>query len=214
MIAVSALNKFSERWYAIPKAFGEEEKENIKNQILETAVELFHDKGTKSINIQELTRRAGIAQGSFYSFWKDKDALIMDVMLYRSRQKLDIAEKEFEASLHDPIGFLSESIYRYSMDLLNKCREQPVYSQSFAILSRSNSLSENRVGAIYKEFLSKLAAYWVEHNAVQSVNVQGLINVITACPVLLSNAGQFDPEYFDEIFKSFLQSTIRNYVTL
>lgn len=198
----------------MPKAFSEEEKEHIKNQILETAVELFHDKGTKSINIQELTRRAGIAQGSFYSFWKDKDALIMDVMLYRSRQKLDIAEKEFEASLHDPIGFLSESIYRYSMDLLNKCREQPVYSQSFAILSRSNSLSENRVGAIYKEFLSKLAAYWVEHNAVQSVDVQGLINVITACPVLLSNAGQFDPEYFDEIFKSFLQSTIGNYITL
>lgn len=198
----------------MPKAFSEEEKEHIKNQILETAVELFHEKGTKSINIQELTRRAGIAQGSFYSFWKDKDALVMDVMLYRSRQKLDIAEKEFEASLHDPIGFLSESIYRYSMDLLNKCREQPVYSQSFAILSRSNSLSENRVGAIYKEFLSKLAAYWVEHNAVQSVNVQGLINVITACPVLLSNAGQFDPEYFDEIFKSFLQSTIRNYITL
>lgn len=198
----------------MPKAFSEEEKEQIKNQILETAVELFHEKGTKSINIQELTRRAGIAQGSFYSFWKDKDALVMDVMLYRSRQKLDIAEKEFEASLHDPIGFLSESIYRYSMDLLNKCREQPVYSQSFAILSRSNSLSENRVGAIYKEFLSKLAAYWVEHNAVQSVDVQGLINVITACPVLLSNAGQFDPEYFDEIFKSFLQSTIGNYITL
>lgn len=198
----------------MPKAFSEEEKEQIKNQILETAVELFHNKGTKSINIQELTRRAGIAQGSFYSFWKDKDALVMDVMLYRSRQKLDIAEKEFEASLHDPIGFLSESIYRYSMDLLNKCKEQPVYSQSFAILSRSNSLSENRVGAIYKEFLSKLAAYWVEHNAVQSVDVQGLINVITACPVLLSNAGQFDPEYFDEIFKSFLQSTIGNYITL
>ncbi len=198
----------------MPKAFSEEEKEHIKNQILETAVELFHDRGTKSINIQELTRRAGIAQGSFYSFWKDKDALIMDVMLYRSRQKLDIAEKEFEASLHDPIGFLSESIYRYSMDLLNKCREQPVYSQSFAILSRSNSLSENRVGAIYKEFLSKLAAYWVEHRAVQSMDVQGLINVITACPILLSNAGQFDPEYFDEIFKSFLQSTIRNYITL
>ena len=198
----------------MPKAFSEEEKEQIKNQILETAVELFHDKGTKSINIQELTRRAGIAQGSFYSFWKDKDALVMDVMLYRSRQKLDIAEKEFEASLHDPIGFLSESIYRYSMDLLNKCREQPVYSQSFAILSRSNSLSENRVGAIYKEFLSKLASYWVEHRAVQSVDVQGLINVITACPVLLSNAEQFDPEYFDEIFKSFLQSTIRNYIIL
>ena len=60
----------------MPKAFSEEEKEHIKNQILETAVELFHDKGTKSINIQELTRRAGIAQGSFTAFGRTRMPLL------------------------------------------------------------------------------------------------------------------------------------------
>ena len=53
------------------KAFSEEDKEQIKIRIMETALDLFHDKGTKSLSIQELTKRVGIAQGSFYSFWKE-----------------------------------------------------------------------------------------------------------------------------------------------
>ena len=83
------------------KAFSEEEKELIKTKIMETALDLFHDKGTKALSIQELTRRVGIAQGSFYNFWKDKDALVLDVMRYRSKQKLEIVEQRFDESLKD-----------------------------------------------------------------------------------------------------------------
>ena len=50
------------------RAFTEEEKLEIKEKIMETALDLFHDKGTKSLSIGELTRRVGIAQGSFYNF--------------------------------------------------------------------------------------------------------------------------------------------------
>jgi len=70
------------------RAFTEEEKVKIKADIMETALDLFHDKGTKSLNIAELTRRVGIAQGSFYNFWSDKDSLIIDLIAYRSAQKL------------------------------------------------------------------------------------------------------------------------------
>ena len=61
------------------RAFSEEEKEKIKEAIMETALELFHDNGTKSLSISVLTKRVGIAQGSFYNFWKDKDSLIIDL---------------------------------------------------------------------------------------------------------------------------------------
>jgi len=49
------------------KAFTEEERNRIKEKIMETALDLLHDKGTKALNISELTKRAGIAQGSFLS---------------------------------------------------------------------------------------------------------------------------------------------------
>ena len=80
------------------KAFTEEEKIKIKEDIMETAIDLFHEKGKKSLSISELTKRVGIAQGSFYNFWKDKESLIIDLMAYRSIQKLNDIEKKFSNS--------------------------------------------------------------------------------------------------------------------
>ena len=194
------------------KAFSEEEKELIKTKIMETALDLFHVKGTKSLSIQELTRRVGIAQGSFYNFWKDKDALVLDVMRYRSKQKLEIVEKRFDESLKDPVGFLTEIIYVNSMDLMKKGEEQPVYSQSFAILSRADLNAENRVGAVYQDFIEKLAAYWKEHGVVKEVDVQGLVNVFTGSFVLFANAVQFDREYFEKIFRIFIENTVSEFI--
>lgn len=50
------------------KAFSEEEKGKIKENIMNTAIELFHNNGLKSLSISELTKSVGIAQGSFYNF--------------------------------------------------------------------------------------------------------------------------------------------------
>ena len=112
------------------KAFTEEERIEIKEKIMETALDLFHDKGTKSLNIKELTKRVGIAQGSFYSFWKDKESLIIDLIAYRSMQKLNKIEKDFANSLEDPINFLTDVIYKYSIDLIAKAETQPVYKDA------------------------------------------------------------------------------------
>ena len=194
------------------KAFSEEEKELIKTKIMETALDLFHDKGTKALSIQELTRRVGIAQGSFYNFWKDKDALVLAVMRYRSKQKLEIVEQRFDESLKDPVGFLTQIIYVNSMDLMKKGEEQPVYSQSFAILSRADLEAENRVGVVYRDFIEKLAAYWKEHGVVKKVDVQGLVNVFTGSFVLFANAVQFDREYFEKIFRIFIENTVSEFI--
>lgn len=194
------------------KAFSEEEKELIKTKIMETALDLFHDKGTKALSIQELTRRVGIAQGSFYNFWKDKDALVLDVMRYRSKQKLEIVEQRFDESLKDPVGFMTQIIYVNSMDLMKKGEEQPVYSQSFAILSRADLEAENRVGVVYRDFIEKLAAYWKEHGVVKEVDVQGLVNVFTGSFVLFANAVQFDREYFEKIFRIFIENTVSEFI--
>lgn len=196
------------------KAFSEEEKEQIKIRIMETALDLFHDKGTKSLSIQELTKRVGIAQGSFYNFWKDKDALVLDVMQFRAKQKLDLLEQRFPESLADPSGFLTEIIYVNSIDLMQKGQNQPVYSQSFAILSRADLDAENRVGVVYRSFLNKLASYWKEQGAVEDVDVKGLINVFTGSFVLFSNSIQFDPEYFDQILKTFIENNVGRFITL
>ena len=142
------------------KAFTEEEKIKIKEDIMETALDLFHEKGKKSLSISELTKRVGIAQGSFYNFWKDKESLIIDLMAYRSIQKLNDIEKEFSNSLTNPKKFLSDVIYKYAIDMVEKTKTQPIYQEAFKIFASQDSKKVNRVENLYGDFVDRLIDYW------------------------------------------------------
>ena len=196
----------------MPRAFTEAKRSEIKEKIMETALELFHDKGVKSLSIGELTKRVGIAQGSFYNFWKDKDSLIIELITYRWLQKLDNIKKEFCNSLEDPAGFLSDIIYSYSMDIMIKIKTQPIYKEAFKIFREKGRDKVNKIENFYAEFLSKLINYWKENSAVKTVNKQGLVNLFTGSFILCSNYGYFDEEYFDEILRIYVDSAVNKYI--
>ena len=196
------------------KAFSEYEKLNIKQKIMEAAIEIFHESGTKGLSIKELTKRAGIAQGSFYNFWKDKDALIMDVMQYRLSQKLEIAKQSFDESLENPVKFLVDIIYEHSIDLKEKYKKKPIYAEALNMLSKK---TENRVyeaNSLYTDFINKLAEYWKEQNAVKDVDEKGLINAFTGSFLLFSNYYKFEEEYFNDILKVFISAVVKRYIEL
>ncbi|EGG90974.1 hypothetical protein HMPREF0491_02496 [Lachnospiraceae oral taxon 107 str. F0167] len=196
------------------KAFSEDEKLNIKQKMMEVAIEIFHESGTKGLSIKELTKRAGIAQGSFYNFWKDKDALIMDVMQYRLSQKLEIAKQSFDESLENPVKFLVDIIYEHSIDLKEKYKKKPIYAQALNMLSKK---TENRVyeaNSLYTDFINKLAEYWKEQNAVKDVDEKGLINAFTGSFLLFSNYYKFEEEYFNDILKVFISAVVKRYIEL
>lgn len=196
------------------KAFSEDEKLNIKQKMMEMAIEIFHESGTKGLSIKELTKRAGIAQGSFYNFWKDKDALIMDVMQYRLSQKLEIAKQSFDESLENPVKFLVDIIYEHSIDLKEKYKKKPIYAQALNMLSKK---TENRVyeaNSLYTDFINKLAEYWKEQNAVKDVDEKGLINAFTGSFLLFSNYYKFEEEYFNDILKVFISAVVKRYIEL
>ena len=196
------------------KAFTEEEKIKIKESIMETALDLFHEKGTKSLSISELTKRVGIAQGSFYNFWKDKESLIIDLMAYRSIQKLGNIEREFSNSLTNPKKFLSEVIYKYSIDMTEKIKTQPIYQEAFRIFANQDSKKVNRVENLYGDFLDRLIDYWYKNNVVKSVDKQGLSNAFVGSFVLCSNYFHFNKDTFEEVLNIYIQSIVFKYIEI
>ena len=196
------------------KAFSEEEKENIKEAIMETALELFHDNGTKSLSISVLTKRVGIAQGSFYNFWKDKDSLIIDLAAYRSRQKLKALEEKFSSSLDDPIGFLTEVIYKYSLDLMIKIKTQPIYDEAFKILKVKKTDEVNQIEWLYGEFLQKLVSYWGENKAIKSADEKGLSNAFIGSFLFCLEHHLFDEKYFEDVLETYISGIVKKYIKL
>ncbi len=65
---------------------------DAKDRLLETAGELFHDKGYNAVGISEICGQAGVNKGSFYYFFPSKQALALDVVdsvWHRSRDLLE-----------------------------------------------------------------------------------------------------------------------------
>ncbi len=194
------------------KAFSEEEKQTIRKKLLETGVEMFHDNSVKAINIRELTIRAGISQGGFYSFYKDKDEFVLDVMKYRAAQKTEDAEKLFLLSADDPAGFMSKVLYDYLIDIKHKTDTREAYSEVF---NMSEKQSE-KLGALnitlFRGFLERLDNYWKSQNVPAEMDIEGMCGVMSGAFVLLVHSKMIDMAYFDEIFKAFIDAGVKKYI--
>ena len=62
----------------MPK-FSDAEKEIIKQKLMQEGERLFTSYGIKKVTIDEIVQAAGIAKGSFYSFYSNKEHLYMDI---------------------------------------------------------------------------------------------------------------------------------------
>lgn len=60
--------------------FSDTEKEMIKEKLLREGERLFVAHGVKKVTVDDLVQAAGIAKGSFYAFYTNKEHLYMDII--------------------------------------------------------------------------------------------------------------------------------------
>lgn len=77
----------------MPK-FSESEKEIIKDKLLVEGEHLFTMYGLKKVTVDDLIKATGIAKGSFYVFYTNKEHLYMDI-LGKLQEKLWSKTNEF-----------------------------------------------------------------------------------------------------------------------
>ncbi len=83
------------------KAFTREQRGEIRKQLMAEGRRLFAAYGLKKTNVEELTRACGIAKGTFYTFYRSKEELFMDILEETEAEiKKEIAEslKQTEGS--------------------------------------------------------------------------------------------------------------------
>ena len=76
----------------MPRAFTQSEKNRIISLLREKGQELFVSQGLKKVTIDELASAAHIAKGSFYTFYKTKEELFLDISGYYQQKLFDELE--------------------------------------------------------------------------------------------------------------------------
>lgn len=66
---------------------------DMKEKILNSAFQLFCEKGYYNTTTNEIAHRAGVSIGSLYSYFKDKDTIFLEI-LERYHQKFEIAKSD------------------------------------------------------------------------------------------------------------------------
>ena len=71
----------------------EKNKEETKERILRAALELFREKGLERTTTREISKRAGIAEGTLFNYFKTKE----DLALYFFQKETDVLINWFHA---------------------------------------------------------------------------------------------------------------------
>ena len=86
------------------RTFSSEEKEEIKQQMIEKGLPLLKAEGILHMSITKLTQAVGIGKSTFYNFYSSKEEFVEDMMQYHRTNIL----KKFEAGLDGKAKYSKE----------------------------------------------------------------------------------------------------------
>jgi AcrR family transcriptional regulator len=91
-----------------------EKKKRKRDLLLAAAFDLFVEKGPGSTAIDDIVRRAGVAKGTFYLYFRDRNEILKLLVAQKGRlllnESYDAAMRRGPASLEDEIVFTIEEI--------------------------------------------------------------------------------------------------------
>ncbi|MDO4302869.1 MAG: TetR/AcrR family transcriptional regulator [Bacillota bacterium] len=190
------------------KAYSEEEKEEIKIRLRQVGLQLFREKGIKKVSVREVTSMVGIAQGGFYTFYESKEDFMLDLLNLRVEEKLLILEEQFSEALADPTGFVIGILYQSGMHLKENKAFNNIVSDSLRFFMDGREADKQKVLQRYRDFMLKLSKYLTVHGFQVEMDVDGLMNVVSAATILFSNADMLEEKYFEQIYRVFADSQV------
>ena len=127
-----------------------ENKEEKEKKLLDSAFQLFTEKGFKDTSIQEIVDHAGVAKGTFYLYFKDKYDIQDYLITYKSNQLFSKAIKhvnkleieKFEDRLIAIIDYLIDEFIKHEelLIFISKNLSLGVFGDSITNLLHRDSL--------------------------------------------------------------------------
>lgn len=182
-----------------------------KKKLLDSAFKLFIDKGYENTTIDEIVKKANLAKGTFYIYFKNKydivDALIIEkgsLVLEKAISKLN--EKKF-SSLEDEVIFLLNDIIEYFRlnKLLLKFLDKNISWGLYENINKNYS-EDNKVLVIFNHFIEKLLerGMEVENAKITIYLIFELVGAVTYNSIILNKPANIDfmkPIVFKQVRK-------------
>ena len=129
--------------------------QKTKQNILETAMRLFTEKGLENVYVEDVVKEVGVTRGAFYHYFKSREELIGSVM-YKSFEDNNpylLADKQEGLSALEKLRFVAKFSLRAHMDISDSMRAQMEKLANNPVVFKNEMIFQINVMAPYMEKL-------------------------------------------------------------
>lgn len=120
------------------------EKNSMRQRIIDSAWELFYEKGYDETTIMDIVQKSGVAKGSFYYHFKGKDTLLNTLASLLDRYYEELSEELPEdMNSFDKLMYLNYRVHSY-MERIDYKLLANQYATQLTKSEGSNLLDQNR----------------------------------------------------------------------
>ena len=120
------------------------EKNSMRQRIIDSAWELFYEKGYEETTIMDIVQKSGVAKGSFYYHFKGKDTLLNTLASLLDRYYEELAEElPGDMNSFDKLMYLNYRVHSY-MERIDYKLLANQYATQLTKSEGSNLLDQNR----------------------------------------------------------------------
>ena len=133
---------------------GRSSRNDKRDRILRAAIEVFARKGFYATRVSEIAKAAGVADGTIYLYFENKDAVLISIFEERMRQLIDVirAEADRDATASERI----RRIVELQLGLLEQSRD---LTEVITVnLRQSTLLLKQYAAPLFREYLDVIAS--------------------------------------------------------
>jgi len=150
------------------------EKNNKYNQILEAAVRVFARQGFYQSTIAQIAKEAGVADGTIYLYFKNKDDILVQFFSYRTKQVFESFREEVDRA--ETSADKLRNLVRRHLAEFQRDRDGAVVYQ--VETHQSSRLAENQIremSQMYRDLISAIVEQGQQEGTIRKDLYVGLV---------------------------------------
>ncbi len=169
---ISCFHETSGAWRFIITA--KEKSNNKYHRILEAAVKVFAEQGFFQSTVSQIAREAGVADGTIYLYFKNKDDILVQFFSFKARQAFTRFREEVDRA-DSAVDKLRNLIRRHLEEFQNDRNMAMVYRVETHQNSRLIEEQIKEMSKMYLDIISEIVEQGQEEGAIRKDLYLGLV---------------------------------------
>ncbi|HPH97070.1 MAG TPA: TetR/AcrR family transcriptional regulator [Anaerolineaceae bacterium] len=172
-----------------------------RTKILNSARSLFSENGYKDTSVSDITKKAGVAAGTFYLYFPSKDQIFMEIFL-EENVKL---KKELLAAVNldqDPLSVIRQVTLLNMQGMMTNPILKQWYNRDVFLKIEESYRAENgleRVDFVYDFFLEIVEKWQAEGKMRQDISSRMIMAMFVSIITMDAHKDEIGLEFFPEI---------------